>query len=162
MHKVKVTKNMNSDAATIWRYLDDFGSVYKYHPGVKSSEILGNKKTGLGARRQCNFYDGTSLKEKITHYDEGRSYSFELSDFSLPLKSATAHFVLIPRGPNSASLSVTLKFKPKFGPIGWLMGKLLMKPMLTKALKELTKGLDDHIRTGQIIGSKGELLVVTQ
>ena len=38
------------------------------------------------------------------------------------------------------------------------MGKLLMRPMLTKALKGLTKGLDDHIRTGRIVGSKGELL----
>ena len=41
------------------------------------------------------------------------------------------------------------------------MGKLLMRPMLSKALKGLSKGLDDHIRTGQIIGSKGELLQVS-
>jgi len=38
------------------------------------------------------------------------------------------------------------------------MGKLLIRPMLTKALKGLSKGLNDHIRTGKIIGSKGELL----
>jgi len=157
MHSVNVTREMSSDAVTIWKSLDDFGSVYKYNPGVKSSETLGNKKTGLGARRQCNFYDGTSLKERITDYDEGRSYSFELSDFSLPLKTASSHFEVIPRGAHSSSLSITLKFVPKFGPVGWLMGKLLMRPMLKKALKGLAKGLDDHIRTGCTVGSGGEL-----
>jgi carbon monoxide dehydrogenase subunit G len=162
MHSVNVTREMNSDAATVWRYIDDFGSVYKYHPGVESSEILGNRETGLGAQRQCEFYDGTSLKEKITHYDEGRSYTLELSDYAMPLKSAVAHMEVTPTGTDKSRLSITLEFEPKFGPIGWLMGKLLMRPMLTKALKELTKGLDDHIRTGQFIGSKGELLAAAQ
>ncbi|MCZ6882715.1 MAG: SRPBCC family protein [Gammaproteobacteria bacterium] len=161
MHSVNVTREMNSDAVTIWKSLDDFGGIYKYNPGVKSSEILGNKKTGLGAHRQCNFYDGTSLKERITHYDEGRSYSFELSDFAMPLKTASSHVEVIPRGANSSSLSITLKFDPKFGPVGWLMGKLLIRPMLKKMLNGLLKGLDDHIRTGRIVGSDGELQVKT-
>lgn len=160
MHEVTVIRVMDSDVASVWAILDDFGSVYKYNPGVETSELLSEKKTGLGARRQCNFYDGTSLKEEITQYVKGRSYSFELSGFSLPLKSATSHFKLTPRGDNSVTLSINLKFNPKFGPLGWLMAKLLMKPMMTKALTGLTKGLDDHIRTGQIVGEKGELLAV--
>ena len=162
MHNVKVTREMDSNAATIWRYLDDFGSIYKYHPGVESSEILGKKITGPGAIRQCNFYDGTSIKEKISHYDEGRSYTLELSDYAMPFKSAEAHMEVTPTSADKSKLSISLKFVPKFGPIGWLMGKLLMKPMMTKALKDLTKGLDDHIRTGQFIGSKGKLLTATQ
>ena len=162
MHNVKVTREMNTDATTVWKHLDDFANVYKYNPGVKSSEILGRKNTGLGARRQCNFYDGTSLKEEISQYNEGQSYTLELSDFSMPLKSATSYMEVIARGPHSSTLSITLMFQPKFGPLGWIMAKLLMKPMLTKALKGLTKGLDDHVRTGQIVGSKGELLALTQ
>jgi len=30
--------------------------------------------------------------------------------------------------------------------------------MLTQALNGLTKGLDDHLTTGQVIGANGELL----
>ncbi|NOR70748.1 MAG: hypothetical protein GQ532_13815 [Methylomarinum sp.] len=158
MHSVQVTREMNSDTKTIWKFLDDFGSVYKYNPGIEKSKILGSQKTGLGAKRQCYFYDGSSLKEKIIQYEEGRSYAFDLYDFPMPLKTATSHFELTPINSNKSKISITLKFVPKFGPIGWLMGKLLMRPMLTKALKGLTKGLDDHIRTGQVVGSKGELL----
>jgi len=55
-------------------------------------------------------------------------------------------------------LSVTFELEPKFGPLGCLMGKLILRSMLTQALNGLTKGLDDHLTTGQVIGANGELL----
>ena len=62
MHNVTVKREMNNNVETVWKVLDDYGTVYKYNPGVETSEILGEIKTGLGARRVCNFYDGSSLK----------------------------------------------------------------------------------------------------
>jgi len=103
MHSVKVTTQMNSDAATIWKVLDDFGSVYKYNPSVESSELLNAKKTGVGAARQCNFYDGTGLKEKISHNEPGRSDTFDLYDFPMPLKKATSHFEVTPISGNQST-----------------------------------------------------------
>jgi hypothetical protein len=47
---------------------------------------------------------------------------------------------------------------PKFGPLGWVMGKLMMRPMLLRALRGLTKGVDDHMSTGAIVGKGGALL----
>lgn len=96
MHYVTVKKEMNNNVDTVWHVLDDYGTVYKYNPGVETSEILGEKNTGLGAHRVCNFYDGSSLKETIIKYVPNQGYSFELSDYSLPLKRATSHFQLEP------------------------------------------------------------------
>lgn len=158
MHNITVTREMNNNVETVWKVLDDYGSVYKYNPGVETSEILGEKKTGLGARRVCNFYDGSSLKETIIKYVPNRGYSFKLSDYSLPLKRATSHFQLEPLSNGKSMLSVTIELEPKFGPVGWLMVKLLMRPMLTKALNGLTKGLDDYMTSGQLVGESGELL----
>ncbi len=158
MHYITVKREMNNNVEAVWKVLDDYGTVYKYNPGVESSEILGEKKTGLGARRVCNFYDGSSLRETIIKYAPNHGYSFMLSDFSLPLKRATSHFHLEALSKDKCLLSVTIEFEPKFGPVGWLMAKLLMRPMLTKALKGLTKGLDDYMTTGQLVGEAGELL----
>ncbi len=162
MHKVTVTRKMTNDALSIWNVLDDFGNIFKYHPGVESSNILDKKKTGLGAKRICNFYDGTGLKETIIKYVPNRNYSVELSDFSFPLKKATAHFQIESLNENGSILSVTMEFIPKFGPLGWLMGKLMMRPMLKKVLNGMAKGLDEHISTGQIVGKDGELLKPVQ
>lgn len=158
MHNVIVKREMNNNVESVWKVLDDYGAVYKYNPGVESSEILGENETGLGAQRECNFYDGSSLKETITEYVPNEGYSFKLSDFSLPLKSANSHFRLTPISENKSLLSVTLEFEPKFGALGWLMAKLLMRPMLTKALNGLVKGLDDYMTTGQLVGESGQLL----
>jgi len=158
MHKVTVTKEMSHNVEAVWKVLDDYGSVYKYNPGVKTSDILGAKRTGLGARRQCNFCDGSSFKETIVEYVPNEGYSFTLSDFSLPLKSANSHFGLTAISGSKSSLSVTLEFEPKFGPLGWLMAKLLMRPALTKTLNGLVSGLDDYMKSGQLFGESGELL----
>ena len=158
MHTVTITRRMNHDVPDVWRLLDDFGAISKYNPGVESAEIVSPERTGLEAQRICNFYDGTSLKETIVRYESGRGYSFELSDFSLPLKQATTHIDVTRMKDGGSLLTVTLEFIPKYGPLGWIMGKLLMRPMLQRALRGVTKGLDDHMSTGAIVGKGGALL----
>ncbi|GAB4194880.1 MAG: hypothetical protein Tsb002_26800 [Wenzhouxiangellaceae bacterium] len=158
MHEVTVTRTMQNNAQAVWKVLDDFGNIYRYNPAVESSNLIGNKATGVGAMRECHFYDGTSLKETITEYHPGQGYGFRLSDFSLPLKEASTQLRVEPINNEQSKLTITLKFIPKFGPLGWVMANLMMKPMLNKALTGLAKGLDDHIDTGRIVGKKGTLL----
>jgi ribosome-associated toxin RatA of RatAB toxin-antitoxin module len=158
MHKVTVKKEINHDVKSVWNVLDDFGAVHKYNPGVKTSNIIGDRQTGMGARRVCNFYDGSSLKETITQYRPDEGYSFALSEFALPLKQATSHFKVTPLSNGNTELTITLEFEPKFGPLGWLMAKLMMRRMLTKALRGLTNGLDDHMSTARLIGVNGQFV----
>ena len=158
MHYVTVKREINHDIDAVWNVLDDFGAVHKYHPGVKNSNTIGEKKTGIGAKRVCHFYDGSSLKETIIKYVPNHEYSFALSEFSLPLKQATSHFKVAPLRNGNSELTITLDFQPKFGPVGWLMAKLLIRPTLTKALHGLTKGLDDYMTTGKFVGADGQLL----
>ena len=158
MHNVTVKTQMTHAVEDVWHVLDDFGAIYAFNPAVESSNIIGTKTTGKGARRICNFYDGSSLKETITQYSPNKGFSLELSDFALPLKTATAHFRLVPMPNGQSVLSITMAFQPKFGPLGWLMAKLIMRPLLTKALRGLSKGLDDYMRTGRQVGKDGVLL----
>ncbi len=157
MHRVTVSKEINVNAHSVWAVLDDFESIYKFNPDVKNSELLSIQKTGIGAKRTCFFYDGTSLKETITDYKASSFYEYELSDFKLPLKSASCRWSVIPVNEHSCTVKASLTFTPKFGPLGWLMAKLLIKPTLTKAFKGVFKGLDDHIRTGKIVSKDGSL-----
>ena len=157
MHQVIVTRDIQASKESVWITLKDFAGIHKYNPGVKSSELLTRQPMGLGAQRICHFYDGTSLKETITHYTEHKGYRFELSEFSLPLKQAFTEFAIGPMGEHDCRVTVTLSFTPKFGPLGWVMAKLIMKPMLTKALKGLTKGLEGHVKSGKFVSQDGSL-----
>lgn len=157
MHTVIANRVIDVSLNRVWAVLDDFGNIYKYNPGVKSSTLLSTTKSGIGAKRICHFYDGNSLKETITEYKDKQGYSFVLSDFKLPLKMAKTKILVRAKGENATQIQVVLSFQPKFGPLGWLMAKVLLKPALKKAMKGLTKGLDDHIRSGQIVSQNGEL-----
>lgn len=159
MHKVSIYREIPFSSKAVWRILDDFGSIYLYNPAVKTSKIIGEIPTGIGAQRICYFHDGTSLREKITKYYPGKGYEFELSEFSLPLKTASTEISITSKDHHKSSINITICFSPKFGPLGWLMAKILMKPMLTKALNALAKGLEDHMKSGLPIGAKGELLL---
>ena len=78
MHHVHVDRVIDQPADAVWAILDDFGSVFRYHPLVKQSGTTNGIASGLGAGRVCHFDDGSSIREEITAYEPGREYEFEI------------------------------------------------------------------------------------
>ena len=158
MQKLIVTRKLDVPAPAAWKVLDTFGSVYKVNPVVERSKLVGDRPTGKGAQRVCDFHSGKRVKETIVQYDEGRSLTIELSEFTLPLKSARTRMEVTSVSGDRCQVSFYLEFKPKFGPAGWVMAQLKIKPFMRKALMGFAKGIEDHIKTGKIVGEKGKLI----
>jgi len=55
---------------------------------------------------------------------------------------------------NSSELYMSSDFVVKAGPLGWLMGFLVMRPMMKGVFKKLMSGLAYHTVTGKRIGEK--------
>jgi ribosome-associated toxin RatA of RatAB toxin-antitoxin module len=158
MQSVKKTATLNIPAAKVWDAIKDFDSIERFHPMVKSSPIIGSKKQGVGAQRHCNFYDGSKVTERITSWQEGRGYSIEVSEITLmPVKEMHGRMRVDPISNGQSEMSFELLFTPKYGPVGWLMAQVMMKPMMRGILKKVVIGLEDHITTGNIVGENGVL-----
>ena len=145
---VKVTHNK------AWRILSDFGGIHKFHPTVETSPIIHGDETGLGATRRCHFTDGSSVVERVIAWEEGRSYEVELSEFSMPFKSATARLSVAPSGLEKSVLTMEINAVVKYGPLGWLMANLMMRPMMKSMFKKTFRGLESHANTDQVINGK--------
>ncbi len=159
MHNVNVDHKISSSPEKVWEVLDKFGGVSAYHPFVKASPIANGVESGLGAERFCHFEDGNSIKERIVEYDAGKSYKVSIIDAgTFPLNEAIATLSVKPLSKNESIVTFNMNFKPKFGPMGWLMAKLMMEGQFKKNLSNVLQGLDDHIRTGKVVGKNGELL----
>jgi hypothetical protein len=159
MHNVHVNHKINSNPKKIWEVLDKFGGISAYHPLVKTSPIANGVESGLGAERVCHFEDGNSIKERIVEYDAGKSYKVSIIDAgAFPLNEAIATLSVKPISNNESNVSFDMNFKPKFGPMGWLMAKLMMEGQFKKTLSSVLQGLEDHIRTGKVVGKNGVLL----
>jgi len=162
MGKVSVEQVIKASPEDVWRVLADFGGVHRFHPLVESADLLSESNGGLDTMRVCNFYDGTSIKERVVAWKDGEYMRIDLSEFSMPFKRATASLSITPVGTGSARVTFEMDYTPKFGPLGAIMNLLMMKPMIRRMLKSVLVGLDKHVSTGALIGKKGIALPAAQ
>jgi len=148
----KLIVNVSSDKA--WEVLDDFSGIEKFSIGVEKSSLVGEKKTGLGAKRHCVFYDESSVIEEIIEYEENKGLKVVLTDFSMPMKSMYAGFAIKKITETSCEVSMYMDFVVKFGVFGSLLGALVMRPVMKGVQKKLLSGLAYYAFTGKTIGSK--------
>ncbi|MCP4432857.1 MAG: SRPBCC family protein [Gammaproteobacteria bacterium] len=153
-HHTEKTIRVNISATEIWQVLGDFSSVEKFATTIKSSPIVNDINSGVGAKRLCTFNDGSSLVEEITEFHDGQGYRMELSEFSLPLKSMHAEMSVKEIDANSSVLYMSSDFIVKGGPFGWLMGHFIMRPVMKGVFKKLLTGLAYHCETGKLVGEK--------
>ncbi len=155
MHEVQVARTIGVSADEAWKIIDDFGGIYQYHPVVERSHISNGVASGLGAERVCHFDNGDAITEQITAYDPGREYTVEITDLGkFPLVRGVARLSVEPAGAGRSTVQFTMRFKPKFGPVGWLMGKTVMRSQFRKILASVLAGLETHATTGAIVSRK--------
>lgn len=154
-HQISRSMKVGLPASKIWEVLEDYGSIERFAPTVKTSPIEGDKRTGVGARRRVTFHhDGSSLVEEIIEYREGHGYKMEVSELSSPLKSMQAEMKVHEVDANSSEISMAVQFEVKGGPFGWLMGNLMIGPMMKGVLGKALTGLAYHSATGKVIDAK--------
>ncbi len=159
MHEVVVTQTIPQPTARVWETLSDFGNVYRFHPFVRHSETLNEMAEGQGAERVCRFYDGNEVKERIIDYNEGRSMKIDVYEGSMPLKSMNAEMEVIQRGEHT-QVRMRFLFEAKYGPLGWIMGALMMRRMFAKMGHQVIQGLGNYLKSGRLVekgGKMGEL-----
>jgi len=150
-HEINKSLKVNVPINKIWEVLEDFSSVERYASTIKTSPIVGDISSGLGAKRKCTFYDGKSLVEEIVDYQEGEGFRMKLSDFSFPLKYMNAEMRVKEIDSKSSELSMTTDFVVKGGPVGWLIGFFIMRPMMKGVFEKQMKCLAYHCETGKRI-----------
>ena len=153
-HHIAVTKRFNVSANKVWAVLADFENVANWHFSVDNSPLHNDQAFGLGSKRTCNFYDGTSVVEEIIEYQEGQSFIVNITDMSMPLKSLVAGTKVTAINSNLCEVTIDMNFVVKFGPLGWIMGMVMMKPMMKGLTTKLLNGLAYHAATQKIIGNK--------
>jgi len=153
-HHVENKIEVNVPASKLWSILEDFSSVEKFAVSIKSSPIEGDINSGLGAKRLCTFQNGSSLVEEIVDFQDKSGYRMKLSEHTLPLKSMHAQMNVKQIDEKRSEISMSADFEVKMGPLGWIMGYLMMRPVMKSTFKTLMTGLAYHAATGKVIDGK--------
>ena len=127
----------------IWALLADLKAVERYNRGVKRAAIEGAQRSGVGAQRCCELVPQGRVVERVTHWEEGRALGLEVVESDWPI-----HFMrwVTRIEPNEGGTRITqsLEYSVKFGPLGWLLDRLVMKRKLTAALDDVFDSLAKH------------------
>ena len=155
MNQVSATSVVNSPIARVWEAIADVGSIENWHPGVERSPVLSPSRTGLGAARRVELYDGSTAVETVTSQVDGRSVTVEMSEHTMPMKYAAATFEMKADGDDRTVVTFSMDYEMKYGPVGWLLNTLMLRGILNKLFSSVLDGLNHHLLTGEHIGQSG-------
>lgn len=157
MSEVTVSQTIHSPLQAAWAtFAEDFGGIYKFNPRVKHSPLTSSITSGLGAGRRCEFHDNSTLNEKIVGWESEKEVRIQMTGASMPLKDIEAIVRFQAIDDNSCALDFTISYTPKFGPLGWVMDRVIVRMMMRKIIKEMLDGLDRHLTTGEIVDLPGK------
>jgi hypothetical protein len=129
--------------SNVWELLANLEEVARYNPGVRSAETIGARRTGVGAIRACDLVPKGRVVERVTHWEEGHVLGLEVTESDWPI-----HFMRwvtrVEPSDGGTRISQELEYELKFGPVGWLLDRLVMKKKLTETLDGVFSSLVKH------------------
>jgi hypothetical protein len=127
----------------VWALLADLEAVARYNPGVRHAAIEGPERGGVGARRSCDLLPKGRVVERVTHWEEGRTLGLEVTESDWPIHFMRWVTRIEPR-EGGTRITQSLEYAVKFGPLGWLLDRLMMKRKLSATLDEVFASLVKH------------------
>lgn len=123
---ITVARHLDATPAAVWAILADFPNISGWNSGVKASHSTSDATEGVGATRHCDLTPVGALEETIRAWEPNRRLVVSIDQAArLPLRSATATFVIEPNGDGS-DVSIEYAYRPQ-GPVGPVMDRQLRK-----------------------------------
>jgi hypothetical protein len=117
----------------VWGVLADLEAVQHYNPTVRVAAVRGTRRTGVGAERVCDLHPKGRVVERVTHWEDGRAVGLEVAESAWPIRFMYWVTRIEPKGGGSR-ITQKLDYAVKFGFLGWLLDKLVMRRKLTATL----------------------------
>lgn len=144
MEKIPQQQKIEHPATNVWLWLKDYGNIHRIHPAIGKSHVEGEKSCGVGAVRRCEMrMGGFYLKEKVTDWKEGQSYTVDIYETSMPMmKRSLATFGVRALGHNASEVHMDIEYTTKYAVFGKMMDVLFMNFMMKTMMKGLFRKLD--------------------
>jgi Polyketide cyclase / dehydrase and lipid transport len=124
----------------VWALLADLEAVQRYNPGVRSAAVEGDQRNGVGARRSCDLLPKGRVVERVTFWEDGRALGLEVAESDWPIHFMRWITRVEPSG-DGTRITQALEYQVKFGPLGWLLDRLMMKRKMTATLDDVFASL---------------------
>lgn len=146
MKTIETEVTVQAPADVAWSALREFGDIDVFNPNLKESHLLPDSPAhGLGAQRHCTLSDGKNyIREEVIDWQEGSSYTVDIYEGTMPLRTAQATLRVTPKGAHACEVSMSLSYEPKFGALGALLDVVMLRRMMLGSCARVLEGLKEH------------------
>jgi|GEM_PF-2281162 len=139
-HEIRI----NASKHQVFDTLANLELVAEYNPNIQAAKYLSSEPMrGVGSARECSTKDGP-IRERVTGFEEGKEISMELYAHNWPIELMNWTTRVAVDGEGTL-VTQSLNYKMKFGLLGALLNKVVMKNKMDKTLNEVFKSMRDYI-----------------
>jgi hypothetical protein len=134
----------------VWQVLTDLDLLDQYDPGVRSSQLVGEQASGLGAQRRCDLRPAGWFIERVAVWRPEEALAFELVTCSFPVSSLRHDYTLTQATDHTGARTVVtqvMTYQPKYGPAGKALDVAVMRRQWDRGIKAFLRGLQRHVQT---------------
>ncbi len=140
---------INAPREKVFETLADLEKVQHYNPGVQSAKYITDKVRGEGAARECDLGKDGVIRERVIGFEEGQWIEMELYEHNWPIEKMQWTTRVQSMGPQATQVSQTMEYRMKFGLLGSLMNKAIMKNKLNGTLAQVFESMKTYVESGQ-------------
>jgi uncharacterized membrane protein len=147
---LKSTVIINRPIHTVWDAVKLPGDIKNFHPLIKESYMISDEQYGKGAKRYCQLKPMGVMEELISEWKEGEMIETEVVGGKMlpPYSFMRGILNLKSRNEDQTEVSFTFSYKLKFGTLGMVLDKLLIRPQFRSAPLKYTSGLKSYLENG--------------
>ena len=154
MGRFSIQVRIDAPKEKVWEVLADLGGIYKWNPGVSHSHSTSESSGGEGATRHCDLHNPKGyLEERAFHWRDGEGFKIDVYESNFPIRRNIVEFSVEADGSGTI-VKVALDYALKFGLLGSLMDRLLLRRRFKKGMTDLLAGLKYHVETDKLVGTE--------
>lgn len=133
---ISVQRRMAASTAPVWAWFADFQNLASRWDGLRATRAIGDRTTGVGARRRVELKPIGSMDETVSVWEDGRRIDTQNQpSASVPFKQAESSLTLQPDGDGTMA-TFDYRYVPRGGPLGRLTGPVIDR-MLTATFTDM-------------------------
>jgi carbon monoxide dehydrogenase subunit G len=150
----QITKQIEVAALpqAVWAVLADFGGVANWAPLVRESHYTTRAHTGVGCRRSVTDFNGRTVEDVVSAWDEGHSMAFRVRGQLAGVVTFLEETWTVEPASRGAQVVAALEYRTKLGLGGAILTRLLVYPglakMLARNLAALKRYVEANVKAG--------------
>ncbi len=133
----------------MWQALTDLDLLDQYDPGVRSSQLVGEQASGLGAQRRCDLRPAGWFIERAAVWRPEEALAFELVTCSFPVSSLRHDYTLTQAADHTGARTIVtqvMTYELKYGLAGKALDVAVMRRQWDRGIKGFLHGLQQHVQ----------------